>query len=468
MADRAPTSFGEVLRRHRQAARLTQAELAERAGLSWRGINDLERGARQRPRKDTIALLADALGLSAEDQANFAAAARGSAERQTAAPSAASPLPTGTVTFLFTDLEGSTQLVQQLGATRYAQALASVRRLLRAACTRHHGRAVDVTGDSSFFAFAQASDALAAAAQAQRAVAAHAWPDEAAVRVRMGLHTGTAQVVGDHYIGLDVHRAARIAAAGHGGQVLLSWATGALVEAAVPEGTALRDLGEHRLKDLQRAERLYQVVLSDLPSDFPPLNALDAHRHNLPVQLTSFVGRERELAELRSLLVSSRLLTLTGPGGIGKTRLALRLAADVLELFTAGVWLVELAPLADPALVPHTVATTLGVRDQPGRPLLDVLCDSLRAKALLLILDNCEHVIDACAHLAEALLQVAPGLRILASSREALGIAGETAYRVPSLALPDRGNHATSTPWHAMTAHGSLSSARPPRIRPSG
>jgi predicted ATPase/class 3 adenylate cyclase len=449
------TRFGELLRRHRHAAGLTQPELAERAGLSVRGINDLERGVRQTPRKDTVTLLAQALGLSEEERTAFAAAARRGAGAAASAVSTASPpardvgqltapavaLPSGTVTFLFTDIEGSTHLLQRLGAARYGQALASVRRLLHAACTQHKGRAVDATGDSSFFAFAQAPDALAAAAQAQRALAAHAWQDEATVRIRMGLHTGTAQVVGDHYIGLDVHRAARIAVAGHGGQVLLSWATCVLVESEISEGTALRDLGEHRLKDLRRAERLFQVILPDLHSEFPPPNSLDAHLHNLPVQLTSFVGRERELAKLEPLVLSSHLLTLSGPGGIGKTRLALRLAADVLETFPGGVWLVELAPLGDPALLSHTVAAALGVQDQPGRPILDVLRDYLRAKSLLLILDNCEHLIDACAHLVETLLRAAPSLRILASSREALGIAGETVYRVPSLPLPlpDRG-----------------------------
>jgi predicted ATPase/class 3 adenylate cyclase len=437
MANRAETSFSEVLRHHRQAAGLTQAELAERAGLSWRGLNDLERGVRRRPRRDTVTLLAKALGLAESERVSFEAAARGSAEPQTAAQGESPALPSGTVTFLFTDLEGSTHLLQSLGAAHYVEALESVRRLLRTACAQHNGHEVDATGDSSFFAFAQAPEAVAAATLAQRAIAAHIWPDEASVRVRMGLHTGTAQVAGDQYIGLDVHRAARIAAAGHGGQVLLSWATCALVESAVPEDTTLRDLGEHRLKDLRHAERLYQVVLSDLQADFPPLNSLDAHPHNLPVQLTSFVGREREVAELKPLLASSRLLTLTGPGGTGKTRLALRLATEESDSFAAGVWLVELAPLADPTLVTHTVAATLGVQEQPGRPILDVLRDYLRAKVLLLVLDNCEHLIEACAQLVEALIRAAPSLRILASSREALGIAGETAYRVPSLTVPD-------------------------------
>jgi predicted ATPase/class 3 adenylate cyclase len=415
---------------------------------------------RQAPRKDTVALLARGLGLSDEERVPFAAAARHGTRKAAVAASAASPpaafqdeaaspapspprpLPTGTVTFLFTDLEGSTRLLQQLGATRYAQVRTDHERLLRAAVSAHDGREVDTQGDSFFVVFPTAHDAVAAAAEAQRALAAHNWPEEAIVRVRMGLHTGAPTLTGDRYVGLDVHRAARIAAAGHGGQVLLSQTTRDLVEDALPAGAPVRDLGPHRLKDLQRPEHLFQLVLGGLPglpADFPPLATLDAHHHNLPIQLTSFVGRVHELNELRPLLLAHRLLTLTGPGGIGKTRLALRLAADVVESFGDGVWLVELAPLADPTLVPHAVAAALGVREQPGRSILDILVDALRAKSLLLFLDNCEHLIDACAHLVETLLRAAPSLRILASSREALGIAGETAYRVPSLPLPDRG-----------------------------
>ncbi|HEV2235327.1 MAG TPA: adenylate/guanylate cyclase domain-containing protein, partial [Ktedonobacterales bacterium] len=338
---------------------------------------------------------------------------------------------------LFTDIEGSTRLLQQQGSARYAALRAEHQALLRAAAVAHGGHEVDSQGDSFFVAFATAEDALLAAAAAQRALAAHPWPVEAVVRVRMGLHTGAPQLDGDRYVGLDVHRAARIAAAGHGGQVLLSEATGALVASMLPEGIALRELGRHRLKDMPQPERIFQVLMPELPADFPPLNVLDGHRHNLPVQLTSFIGRERELAELRPLLRESRLLTLTGPGGTGKTRLSLWLAADALESFADGAWLVEMAPLADPALVPHTVAAALGAREQPGRAMLDVVLDFLRAKSLLLVLDNCEHLIAACAQLAETLLRAAPGVRILASSREALGVAGETTYRVPSLALPE-------------------------------
>jgi predicted ATPase/class 3 adenylate cyclase len=431
------TRFGELLRRHRQVAGLTQAELAERAGLSVRGINDLERGARQHPRKDTVALLADALGLAGAERAALEAAARGSAAPAAAGPDRSDILPTGTVTFLFTDIEGSTRLLQDLGRSRYATLLAAHRQLLRAALAAHGGHEVDSQGDSSFTVFPTAGQAVAAAVAVQRALTAHSWPAGATVRVRMGLHSGTAQVAGDRYIGLDVHRAARIAAAGHGGQVLLSQTTRNLVEDDLPDGVTLRDLGAHRLKDLQRPEGLSQLVLPDLPGDFPPLDALDLHRHNLPIQLTSFVGREREVAELMPRLLETRLLTLTGPGGTGKTRLALRLAADVVDAFAGGVWLVELAPLADPALVPQTVAMVLGAHEQPGRSLMDALLDVLRPKTLLLVLDNCEHLVAACASLAETLLRAAPNLRILASSREALGIAGETAYRVPSLPLPD-------------------------------
>jgi predicted ATPase/class 3 adenylate cyclase/DNA-binding XRE family transcriptional regulator len=443
--DQDATTFGDLLRRHRQAAGLTQGELAERAGLSVRGINDLERGARLHPRKDTVALLADALGLGDVERSAFAAAGRGSAKHGAGATDARGEpevpeLPTGTVTFLFTDIEGSTHLLQALGSDRYAVLTKEHHRLLRAVCAAHQGRVVDSQGDSCFMAFPTAQEALAAAAETQRALAAYAWPAGAAVRVRMGLHTGTAQVVGERYIGLDVHRAARIAAAGHGGQVLLSRSTRELVEDTLPDGASLRNLGAHRLKDLQRPEELAQLVLPDLLADFPSLNALDRHRHNLPIQLTSFVGREREVAELTPLLMETRLLTLTGPGGTGKTRLALRLAAEVVERFPDGVWLVELAPLADPALVPQTVATALGAREQPRRAPMDALLDVVRPKTLLLVLDNCEHLIAACAALAEALLRAAPGLRILASSREALSIAGETAYRVPSLPLPEAGH----------------------------
>jgi predicted ATPase/class 3 adenylate cyclase len=356
-----------------------------------------------------------------------------------AAPGTANPqaeLPSGTVTLLFTDVEGSTQLLRQLG-DRYASALEEHRRLLRRAFEACHGCEVDSQGDSFFVAFDRAADAVAAAVAAQRALAAHPWPEDGAVRVRMGLHTGEPTLTPGGYVGLDVHRAARLCAAGHGGQVLLSRTTRDLVEQELPDGVELSDLGEHRLKDLPRPERVYQLAVGDLPTHFPPLRTLDASPNNLPTQLTSFVGREREIAEVERLLGMTRLLTLTGSGGAGKTRLALQVAADLLANYPDGVWLVELAPLADPAVVPQTVASALSLHEQRGRPLLVTLADYLRSRQMLLLLDNCEHLIEACATLADELLRACPQLGILATSREALGIAGETAWRLPSLSLPD-------------------------------
>ncbi len=344
-------------------------------------------------------------------------------------------LPTGTVTFLFTDIEGSTRLLEQLG-DHYAQCLGDYRRLLRAACQTGHGREVDTQGDALFIAFPRAKDALIAAVAAQQAVARHQWPNDVSVRVRMGLHTGEPLSAETGYIGIDVHRAARICAAGHGGQILLSQTTRELVADDLPDALSLRDLGEHRLKDLARPQRLFQVVAADLPSDFPPLKSLNALPNNLPIQLTSFIGRDREVAEVKQLLSRTRLLTLTGVGGVGKTRLGLHVAADVLDEFVEGVWLVELAPLSEPALVTQTVASTLGVSEQQGRSLTETLLAHLRPKRLLLVLDNCEHLVGACAKLAETLLRVCPNIRILATSRELLDIGGETVWPVTSLSLP--------------------------------
>jgi predicted ATPase/class 3 adenylate cyclase/Tfp pilus assembly protein PilF len=350
-------------------------------------------------------------------------------------------LPSGTVTFLFTDIEGSTRLLQHLG-DRYPDLLAEHQRLLRAAFHEAGGHEVGTQGDSFFVTFTRASDAVTAAVAAQRAVAAHSWPEGGAVRVRMGLHTGEPSFTASGYVGLDVHRAARISAAGHGGQILLSRTTRDLVEHDLPTGASLRDLGEHRLKDLQRPEQVYQLLHPDLPADYPPLKSLDTLPNNLPLQLTSFIGREQVMEEVRRLMATTRLLTLTGTGGSGKTRLSLQVAAHMLEEYPEGVWLVELAALADPALVPQTVAVALGVREAAGsvpggRSLTQTLVDYLRPRHTLLVLDNCEHLLSACAQLADSLLHACPDLRILTTSRAALGIAGELTYRVPSLSLPD-------------------------------
>ena len=348
-----------------------------------------------------------------------------------------SSLPTGTVTLLFTDIEGSTGLLEYLG-DRYAHVLTDYRRLLRAAFQEHRGQEVDTQGDTLFTAFARAKDALSAAIAGQRSVLVHQWPEEATVRVRMGLHTGEPLSAETGYVGIDVHRAARICAAGYGGQILLSEATCLLVEDELTAGVALRDLGEYRLKDLARPQHLFQVVAADLPTNFPPLKTLNTLPNNLPLQLTSFIGREREMAEVKRLLSTTRLLTLTGSGGAGKTRLALQVTAELLEEFNDGVWQVELASLSDPSLVPQVVASVLNVREQPDQSILATVSDYLQRRDLLLVLDNAEHLVAACAHLADDLLRACPRLRILVTSRERLGIAGETVWRVPSLPLPDR------------------------------
>ena len=346
-------------------------------------------------------------------------------------------LPTGTVTFVLTDVEGSTRLWEQhpdgmRAATVQHDAIVEFLTEL------HGGQVVRPRGegDSRFCVFGRATDAVAAAAAVQRALHREVWPTPEPLRVRMALHTGEADLRDGDYYGPAVNRCARLRAIAHGGQTLLSGTSHDLVVGVLPAGAALRDLGEHRLTDLARSERVFQLVHSDLPADFPPLRSLDALPHNLPVQLTALVGRERELAELRRLLGGTRLLTLTGTGGCGKTRLALQAAAEALGDYPDGVWLAELAALSDPAVVPQTAAAALGVPERPGQAMLGTLVHALRAKRLLLVLDNCEHLIVASAELIDALLRGCPGVRVLATSREALGITGEVAWRVPSLPVP--------------------------------
>ena len=346
------------------------------------------------------------------------------------------PLPSGTVTFLFTDIESSTQLWEQHPDAMKA-AYARHESILRESVAAHNGYAYKMIGDAFQVAFETAPAALAAALRAQRALHAEPWPADSPLRVRMALHTGVTEERGDDYVGPALNRVARLLGVGHGGQVLLTQPVYDLVRDDVPHGAELRDLGEHRLKDLVRPEHIYQLTALDLPSDFPPLKTLDNFPHNLPLQVTSFIGREKEIAEVKRLLWESRLVTLTGPGGTGKSRLSLQIAADFLELYPDGAWLVELAPLVDPALLPQTVANVLGIRESASHPILSLLIDFLRNKELLLILDNCEHLVDACAQLVDTLLKACPHILILASSREVLGIAGEASFRVPSLSTPD-------------------------------
>jgi predicted ATPase/class 3 adenylate cyclase len=343
-------------------------------------------------------------------------------------------LPIGTVTFLFTDIEGSTRLLQTLGPD-YEDLLERHAVILRQALAEHEGVEVSTEGDAFFAVFRSVASAVAAAVSAQRALAEEQWPGDHRVRVRMGLHTGEGRLGGDTYVGLDVHRAARIAAAGHGGQVLLSETSGVLVETTLPESVTLRDLGIHRLKDLDQPEHLSQLIIPGLDQEFPAIRTLETPS-NLPAELTSFVGRQREVDEGSELLATARLLTLTGPGGIGKTRLALRIAAGRRSAYGDGVFFVDLAPLTDPALVGPTVARSLGLSEQPQRPIMELLKDHLESRETLLVLDNFEHLLTA-REVVTDLLAAAPRLKVLVTSRSSLNLYGEQEFPVPPLTLPD-------------------------------
>jgi predicted ATPase/class 3 adenylate cyclase len=346
-------------------------------------------------------------------------------------------LPTGTITLLFTDIEGSTQLLHQLG-DGYGELLASCRALLRSAILEQQGYEVDTQGDAIFAVFARASDALAAAVTAQRALVAHAFPQGVVVRVRMGLHTGEPSRVSEGYVGLDVHRTARIMSAAHGGQVLLSQTTRDLVASDEIEGVSLRDLGEHRLKDFAQAIHLYQVVMAGLPADFPPLKTLDGRANTFPAPPTALVGRENEMAWVGKLLrrENVRLVSLTGPGGTGKSRLAIQVAAGLREVFTGGVFFVSLAPVTDPVLVLPAIAQALGIRDEAGQAPVVRVVELLQWEPVLLVLDNFEQVIGAAGQVADLLVSC-PRLKALVTSREVLHVRAEYEFAVPPLALPD-------------------------------
>ena len=347
-------------------------------------------------------------------------------------------LLTGTVTFFFSDIEGSTRLLRA-NPEGWPALLARHQDLLRAAFAATGGNEVGTEGDSFFVAFPTAPAAIAAAVEAQRALAAEPWPDDGEVLVRIGLHTGEASLSAKTYVGLHVHRASRIASVGHGGQVLLSDATRSLALEALPAGVGLRDLGEHRLKDLEHPERLWQLVIDGLQNEFPAVSSLDATPNNLPTRLTTFLGREAEIEGIGSLLAESRLLTLTGPGGTGKTRLSLEVAGRALRHYPDGVWFVELAPISDPELVLSTIAQTIGLPERGGRPPIDRLVDFLGTRRTLIVLDNFEQVLGAGASVNQ-LLTACPNLSVLTSSRSALQVSGEQEYPVPPLDLPDPAN----------------------------
>ena len=347
------------------------------------------------------------------------------------------PLPTGTVSLLCTDIEGSTRLLHTLGES-YADALAEHRRLLRAAFGEHRGGEVDTQGDAFFYAFPRAQEAVAGAVAAQRALASHVWPEGLPLRVRIGIHTGEPTATGEGYVGIDVHRVARVVSAGHGGQVLLTQSTRDLLPEELSDAISLRDLGEHRLKDLTHPQRLYQLLIPGLENDFPALKTLEARPTNLPIQPTPLIGREQQVTEAVTLVHHQdiRLVTLTGAGGTGKTRLSLQVAAELVADFEDGVFFVDLAAIADPQLFIATVAQTLSVREKPGQSLSETLNDYLRDKHLLLVLDNFEQLLDA-GPVVSALLAGAPNLKALVTSRAPLHLSGEHEYSVPPLAVPD-------------------------------
>src|SRR6185503_9286024 len=349
-------------------------------------------------------------------------------------------LPSGTVTFLFTDIEGSTKMA--LGYPDAMPALlAQHNAFMHKAIEAHNGFVFQIVGDSFSAAFHNASDALNATIDAQRLLYNEAW-SPAPIKVRMGIHTGAAQLEIENkentYSGYaTLAMTQRIMSAGHGGQILISQSTFDLIRDQLPKNAKLIDMGERSLKDVVRPEHLYQLMVPDLPSEFAPLNTLESFNHNLPAQLTSFIGREKEMDEIKNLIAAQRIVTLTGSGGAGKTRLSLRVGAECLDQFSGGIWFVELAPVTNPALVPQTLLSIFNLREDSHRTALEILINSLRPKTILLIFDNCEHLIEACAQISEDLLHACPKLKILASSREALGIAGEVPYRVPSLVTPN-------------------------------
>src|SRR6266566_8033524 len=343
--------------------------------------------------------------------------------------------PVGTVTFLFTDMEGSSRAWDSYPSETRA-ALQRHDEIVAREVEAHNGAIIleRGEGDSVFAVFTRGSDAVAAAFELQRAFQKEPWPTHVPVRVRMAIHTGEA---GADYRGAHVNRAARIRAIGHGEQILVSGVTAGIVRGTLPDGTSLIDLGQHRLRDVSDMEHVFQLAHPDLRENFPPLKSLSNFRQNLPVQLTSFIGRRRERKEVGALIGDHRVVTLIGSGGSGKTRLAIQIGADGLEQFPDGVRFVDLAPLNDASMVVDAIASAVGIKLEQGMSVIDALVRNLEGTKTLIIIDNCEHVTKACADAVSGLLRAGESVRVLATSREPLGLAGEMIWRVPSLSLPD-------------------------------
>ncbi|HMD01749.1 MAG TPA: adenylate/guanylate cyclase domain-containing protein, partial [Candidatus Baltobacteraceae bacterium] len=343
--------------------------------------------------------------------------------------------PSGTVTFLFTDVEGSTERWERDRAAMQ-EALQRHDALLRDAIEHNRGYVFKTIGDAFCAVFARVEDAVAAALEAQRSLDAADFASVDGMRVRMALHTGTAQERDDDYFGPTVNRVARLLAVGHGGQVLVSGTATELLRAAMLANVRLRDLGQHRLKDLLLPETVSQLEAEGLRTSFPPLRSIQSQPNNLPFALSSLIGRDDDVAEIKRLVGIHRLVTLAGAGGIGKTRAALQVAAELLGSFADGVWFVELAPIADETLIASTIAAALSVRESRGQRVIETLLEHLKNRRTLIVLDNCEHLIAEAASVSADILRTAPQVRLLATSRQGLGLAGEVEYRLPSLAVP--------------------------------
>ena len=422
-------SFGSWIRRQRKILDLTQQGLADKVGCSVAAIKKIEQDE-QRPSRQIAERMADVLGIPPDHREIFLEVARGlrSVDQLSLAHGAASSLPTGTVTFLFTDIESSTQIARQYSQT-WESSRARHHAILREAITANKGYVFQIVGDAFCAAFDNANDGIHAALEAQRKLQTGKW-GAVPMKVRMGIHTGEAEAQDDEYRGyLTLSLVQQLMSAGHGGQILISHTTEILLRGQLPQDVSLRDLGEYKFKAASSPVRVFQVLVPDLQKEFPALRTLEVLPNNLPVQLTSFIGRGQEIDLVHQYLSKEhfRLVTLMGPPGIGKTRLSIEAARSALQFFSDGVFFVALAPLEDPNVIASAVAQALGYVAARNIGTTEQLKEGIGDKHMLLVLDNCEHLIESVASLASELLSACPQLKILATSREAFGVQQGTA-----------------------------------------